>query len=236
MKSNRQKKHPTQTSKQAAQPWRAHDALEAIAIVKTTLGALSDIHLNLCSDHGLLPRKLGNAVDIAKFVLGVVIYAQNAQNLTGVPASLLIARAALEHGFLADTLTPEQWEKWFQIEARRLAKNPKFSAALKVASNPDLFLEALHNCKLWDSLHRGDLAQVISDYELYECDDLGLTVEQRRNRNIETHLRMAAASGSPLKNASETGTSVLYMPVKVQNTLLPIFMRQNPSALLVKKI
>ena len=76
MKSNRQK-NPTRTTKQAAQPWHDHSVLEVLAIVNTTLGRLSDIHLNQCSEHGLLPVKLGGAIDVAKFVLGVVIAAQN---------------------------------------------------------------------------------------------------------------------------------------------------------------
>ena len=76
MKSNRQK-NPTRTTKQAAQPGHDHCVLEILAIVNTTLGPLSDIHLGLCSEHGLLPVKLGGAIDVAKFVLGVVIAAQN---------------------------------------------------------------------------------------------------------------------------------------------------------------
>jgi len=171
---------------------------------------ISENHLTQCAERGLLPLKLANTFQILKFVSRTVLAAQKAQRKYAVPASVLIAMAAMESCYEADDLhlSPKHlapWqgcqccyapdiEKWFLEKAKYLAESPEFRDAWAIVNDVKAYVLSLCSLGLKTCIYSGDgladdLLGIIEEYELEELDLAGILIAGDYNKTKYTAVR-----------------------------------------------
>ncbi len=161
--------------------------------------------LQICVDGGLLPLSMFNSFLMFKFVVRVVAAAQSAQRTYGIPASVLIARAALESAYGSTELAvkygeyfkessrrlssshDEGVERSFLKEAKRLATHPKIRSEMRNAGDPILYVCMLRDKGFWNKLYCSDLTSLIVELELQECDRAALCPPGTYNKRTDPY-------------------------------------------------
>jgi hypothetical protein len=158
-----------------------------MAQLRTALAQINDALLEACLKLKLLPRSIVLSIDSARFLSHIMLAARTAQEITGVPASILISEAwYLAPGTFLDGLTKLDHENdWFgtgepfsSVEAsfldhaNRLSRDKKFQPLMLAKENPVEYLRQLGSCRLWDEMGRKDRVAMITDNSLQECDVL----------------------------------------------------------------
>jgi len=194
-KAQRQTGEGDASMKKTKRTERSNEPYEVVAGKLTRLAQGIDVDGTLlqdCADRGLLPLDLVSSFHMALFLFRVVPSAQNAQRSYGVPASVLIAKAAYESGWGSSDLARKHGEYFdaasgnfrsshdegvklsFLKEAERLATDPKFRAEMRYAGTALLYLSVLCKKGLGDDLYYSDLSSLIIEYGLEECDQAAL--------------------------------------------------------------
>jgi hypothetical protein len=161
-----------------------------VVIMERLRAALASIDESLqvaCLQRGLLPRSVGDALNMARFLSYTLPFARGAQAATGVPASILIAEAQIISGPLYEPeshdifKTGEEFasiKEAFLQRAKWLRTLHSFSAIMRAtgdgrigltsAAYPSNFLKLVAT---WSKpIYGNDLVATISAHNLLECD------------------------------------------------------------------
>ena len=197
-------KHPVPLGYRNAWDERNHELLSSYYAPPEgetiTYGSMVDYRLGEeCVSRGLLPSKMNESFQICVFLARVVVAAQTAQRHFGVPASVLIAKVAMDFGWNSDFFIEfaehhigPQWrhldsapekiiadaiEYGFFKEAEGIATSKEFKPAMDYIGDTTNFLK-----KLSELGFRGfrdgdpdryalDLVDQIEYWDLEQCDD-----------------------------------------------------------------
>lgn len=161
--------------------------------------------LQECVDCGLLPLSAITEFYMLRLLVHVVPAAQSAQRAYGIPASVLIAIAAHEsawgttdlarkHGEYFQTSSQhlssshdEGVELSFLNEAKHLTTDPRFRTATRYAGDALIYAGQLCANGLGDDLDRQDITQMITEYELEECDRTAQFPPETYHRQTDTY-------------------------------------------------
>jgi len=144
--------------------------------------------LKACFLRGLLPSVMADSLRIAGFLSFTLPSARAAQAETGVPASLLIAESYIKSGndfFVDHFYLPRpsshdlfatgkdfaSFKEAFMERARELCAAKWFEPVLRAsAENPEQYVKQI---KKWShDKHGKELAEIIEQHSLFECDRL----------------------------------------------------------------
>ncbi len=155
----------------------------------------------------ILPASLWAKLAVAVVLSRVGLAAQNAQRLYGVPASFLIAQFIVHHGYDGEPEATEgerfMGESQLLSEAKELATNPQFLPALELRDSPVAYARRLCELGLGDDSYLLDLAGLIVDHDLWECDLRYGTPPEFLGKNVSVDEAAAILSESP--------TSIRYL-------------------------
>jgi hypothetical protein len=181
-------------------PWdiRNHELLSSYYIPPEgetfTYGSMVDYRLGEeCVSRGLLPAKINEYFQVCVFLARVVVAAQAAQRHFGVPASVLIAKVAVDFGWNSDffiefaehhisprwkhsdsapkKIIADAIEYGFFKEAEGIATSKEFKPAMDYIGDTTNFLKKLSELGFRDALDLVDIVDKIEEWDLEQCDE-----------------------------------------------------------------
>jgi hypothetical protein len=150
--------------------------------LRATLGVAPDYHLGEdCRASRILPFHGIDWLGWIHLFAHALLPARAAENLTGVPASLLLAecqyihiefdgKCEIENDVFGTGVRFASLQASFLEHAVRLATDKAFEPVWLVAHDPARYLEELRRCELWDEDTRLNLADSILSYHLQNVD------------------------------------------------------------------
>jgi hypothetical protein len=158
-------------------------ALDEIVMLplRTALHGIGDHPLSALLQRKLLPHKIGNALEIAEMLSQWLVFARAAGEITGAPASILLAEIRCGSQWISGVRV--QAYDWFETgkaftssgaalldHASYLVNAPKFQPVMCAKDDPAKYVAAIGACELWDDLGRKDRLDIIIRNNLQECD------------------------------------------------------------------
>jgi hypothetical protein len=135
--------------------------------------------VNACTYRKLLPHSFASAITEALLLAYALVPARAAQDVTGVPASILIAE--MWHESPVDVHETPEGNDYFGTGGRFLnieesvldhacwLRNEKeFQPVMRAAGDPVQYLREIARCKMWDEQGRLDRADIVR--RIQECD------------------------------------------------------------------
>lgn len=177
----------------------------------------------------LIPYALSDSLAMMGTIAWIGPAAQNAQRVYGVPASLLMSMHITDYGWgeevPADPGDRFPGERHFLKEAKYLATSRRVRPALRLADSPVAYawrLDELGFMKDAENAHKlRDVAALIVDYSLFECDFRYRREPIPHEVTIEHAARMLSLPAESVRSLVRAGTidggspnEVLYRSLK----------------------
>jgi hypothetical protein len=152
-----------------------------MAPIRHALRPITGEMVDACLARKLFPHSIISNLNMAQLLSRVLIAARTAEELTSVPASILIAEVWFA-GVGASDKEPDanDWfgtgRKYPSIEAcfldyaYRLSREEKFQPVMRAKDDPEQYVKQIGSCKLWDKGGRADRVEQITLYNLLEID------------------------------------------------------------------